>query len=534
MPALSLRATLVLTLLFLGALGGASSRPAGAATPATPRRAPGAPSTGARSPGSGALVTRHIPRTWDDEAIRTLEVPLADSAASPRHIASDYYYRMPVRPVFRTYPIYRPDREPAGYLDSLRAREPETLFDAARLRTEADWIRAGELVFSAPIDFVDSGELFDEVRDPAWYAKNRVPVTKEGIFPFMTYVVREKGKVEVGILACAGCHTRVMPDGSIIKGAQGNFPDDRTLGDEYRRRAARPGTSSDTLLAEFRADMYGSYATPWLPHDPHARIDSMSLGTLSAALEAIPPGVCARQGTSLFYPARIPDLIGARDRRYFDSSGHVRHRSIGDLMRYAAINQGADELASYAGWRPHGALPDPTGLSRYSDEQLYALALYVYALKPPRNPNRGSPLAARGRRVFERERCARCHTPPLYTNNTLTPTEDFEVPAWHRKAFHVTDTSLYTDPSLAMQTRRGTGYYKVPSLKGVWYRGPFEHNGSVATLEDWFDPRRHDDDYEPTGFRRFGRPRQAVPGHNYGLELTPGDKRALIAFLKTL
>ena len=34
-----------------------------------------------------------------------------------------------------------------------------------------------------------------------------------------------------------------------------------------------------------------------------------------------------------------------------------------------------------------------------------------------------------------------------------------------------------------------TGYYKVPSLKGLWYRGPLEHNGSVATLEDWFDPR---------------------------------------------
>jgi hypothetical protein len=26
------------------------------------------------------------------------------------------------------------------------------------------------------------------------------------------------------------------------------------------------------------------------------------------------------------------------------------------------------------------------------------------------------------------------------------------------------------------------------SAKGVWYRGPFEHNVSVATLEDWFDP----------------------------------------------
>jgi hypothetical protein len=43
--------------------------------------------------------------------------------------------------------------------------------------------------------------------------------------------------------------------------------------------------------------------------------------------------------------------------------------------------------------------------------------------------------------------------------------------------------SIGTDANLTMTTRRGTGYYKVPSLKGVWYRGPFEHNGSVATLE---------------------------------------------------
>src|SRR5438094_8643343 len=48
---------------------------------------------------------------------------------------------------------------------------------------------------------------------------------------------------------------------------------------------------------------------------------------------------------------------------------------------------------------------------------------------------------------------------------------------------------------------KGTGYYKVPSLKGVWYRGPFEHNGSVATLEDWFDPARLRADYVPTGFK---------------------------------
>ena len=42
-----------------------------------------------------------IPRTWDDAAVATHEVPLADSAASPRHVSSDYYYRIPVRPIYK-------------------------------------------------------------------------------------------------------------------------------------------------------------------------------------------------------------------------------------------------------------------------------------------------------------------------------------------------------------------------------------------------------------------------------------------------
>ena len=50
--------------------------------------------------------------------------------------------------------------------------------------------------------------------------------------------------------------------------------------------------------------------------------------------------------------------------------------------------------------------------------------------------------------------------------------------------------SIDTDPTLTLRTRRGTGYYKVPSLRGLWYRGPLEHSGSVATLEDWFDAAR--------------------------------------------
>jgi hypothetical protein len=396
-----------------------------------------------------------------------------------------------------------------------------------------DWINAGETVFDAAIEFVSSGQLFSGVRDTAWYEKNQVPITKDGILPFMRYVVREKGKVELGILSCAMCHTRLMSDGTIIKGAQGNFPDDRAFAYETRMEAAQ-AKDKDEALRELRTSMRRSYAAPWLDHDPNAQPDQMTLEEIASALEAIVPGVCARQGSSAFYPPHIPDLIGVKDRLYLDASGLVRHRSIGDFMRYAALNQGADALNLYGNYRPKGELPDPSKESRYSDEQLYALALFVYSLKPPPNPNKFDSLAARGKEIFDRQGCAPCHTPPLYTNNMLTPVDGFKVPDEDRKNFEIMPISVGTDPNLSLKTRRGTGYYKVPSLKGVWYRGPFEHNGSVATLEDWFDQRRLRDDYVPTGFRGAGVKARAVKGHPFGLDLSIEDSKALITFLKTL
>jgi hypothetical protein len=94
--------------------------------------------------------------------------------------------------------------------------------------------------------------------------------------------------------------------------------------------------------------------------------------------------------------------------------------------------------------------------------------------------------------------------------------------------------SVGTDAGLALKTRRGTGYYKVPSLIGAWYRGPFEHSGSVATLEDWFNAERMRDDYVPTGFKGYGVKMRAVKGHVFGLDISAEDKKALIAFLRTL
>jgi hypothetical protein len=278
---------------------------------------------------------------------------------------------------------------------------------------------------------------------------------------------------------------------------------------------------------------------PWRRFELEEEYSRSTLDSIASLHEAIPAGVLARHRTTPQYPTQIPDLIGVKDRKYLDHTGLQLHRSIEDLMRYAALNQGADDLAQYGDFTPaaltaNGKMPDPATLKRYSDAQLYALAKYLWALKPPKNPNPFNDQAKRGQEVFTKQGCPVCHTPPLYTNNALTPADGFEVPDDHRTKYNIMDVSVGTDPGLTLKTRRGTGYYKVPSLKGVWYRGPFSHDGSVATLEDWFDPNRLRTDYVPTGFKGAGVTRRAVPGHPFGLSLTAEEKAALIAFLKTL
>ena len=475
-----------------------------------------------------ASVSTDVPRVWVDEKVAALEVPLANPKYSSKHISEADYYRIPERVLYRTYPVYHPDREPEGYQEWLAAREPEVAFNAQKLQSEADWIAAGELVFTAPTSFgpVFFGER--EVRDSKFFEQTGMPVAADGTIPFARWVVREKGKVELGSMGCNTCHTRVMKDGTVVPGAQGNNPGD-LQGAKMLGAAARFMAPGEVLkrIREFALQ----FEMPWLDTDPNRRAREMTLEELIAAGEAIPAGVTARAFTSMLTPPQIPDLIGVQERQYLDHTGLVRQREIGDLMRYSSLVQ---DMMKYARRGSYDAPAMPTAGKgvRYSDAQLFALAKYLYSLQPPKNPHAFDERAAKGKAVFEREGCGGCHTPPLYTNNKLVPADGFTPPADSPDA--IVDRSIGLDPGTALATLKGTGYYKVPSLKGVWYRGPLEHNGSVATLEDWFDAARLREDYRPTGFRGGGVEARAVPGHRFGLDLEAAEKAALLAFLRTL
>src|SRR5215211_6224158 len=85
-----------------------------------------------------------IPKTWDEEKLATMELPLADSTVKVKHYPAEQYYKLPEMSVYKTYPVYVAGKEPPGYYDWLKQQEPEIIFDASQLKTENDWIKAGE------------------------------------------------------------------------------------------------------------------------------------------------------------------------------------------------------------------------------------------------------------------------------------------------------------------------------------------------------------------------------------------------------
>ena len=467
-----------------------------------------------------------IPKAWDDKALEGFELPLAQRDRSPRYMTSEQYYALQARPIYRSYPVYAKGLEPAGYIESLKQKEPEIIFDPAKLHTKQDWIQAGKLIFEYDIRFLPI------TADPPTADQVKLPdsVSSEGIllpsFGRFRYYIRKKGVLERGINACAQCHTTRLPDGSYLEGGQGD-EDGPLNASEATIRAATP---EDFQKRVDRAWLY--YGAPWVmsKEDFYKKYTKDEYIRISTAAHA---GVFGRQGTSASHPPRIPSLIGIADIKYLDATGLVRNRGIGDIMRYAIVNQGLDTLAYYGDFQPAPGAQPFSGEegTRYSDEQLYALALYVESLKPPPNPNPFDEHARHGQQIFTAQGCPVCHTPPFYTNNKLNPVRGFKVPDDLRKTDDIMSTSIGTDPTLALETRRGTGFYKVPSLRGLWYRHAFSHSGQAGTLEEWFDPARLEEGYAPKGFHIGPGP---IVGHEKGLGLTPDEKRDLIAFLKTL
>jgi hypothetical protein len=480
-----------------------------------------------------------VPKIWDEKELATWATPVAGLGVRPGHFSEAEYYAARVENL-RTYPVYHPKFEPPGYREWIKSQGPQRLIEPEKLKTKADWIEAGRVVFeglSSPGFHTSDPAVLAFLSDADAIDTHDDIVTKDGqVLPYR-WVVDQSGELKVTSAACTSCHFLVLPDKSVMYGpGPGNPPrEDKPASPVFAALLAKGNEAVAQVHSQ--GEVYYSYfGVPWVPGDEHARFKTMSDEEAVAWRnnnEFDIAGTSARNNGSPFYTTRVADLLGVRHRRYLDATATHANRGPEDIARYAILVEYADNFV----FGPHELeFPERMKVSaRAPDEALYAMGLYLYSLEPLPSPFSFDEQAQRGQRIFEAEGCTECHTPPIYTNNKLVAVPGFEPPENAADlGLDVSKRRVGTDPGLALKTRKGTGYYKIPSLRGLWYRGLYEHSGSVSSLEDWFDAKRLRDDYVPSGWKGPGVTTRAVPGHKFGHDLSDEDKKALIAFLKTL
>jgi hypothetical protein len=89
-----------------------------------------------------------IPRIWNKEAFKNWELPNANPDYSIEPVCEEFYYSLPERIIYKMCPVYHPDYEPESYWEWLHKQDAQIVFDASRLKTEKDWIKASELLIN--------------------------------------------------------------------------------------------------------------------------------------------------------------------------------------------------------------------------------------------------------------------------------------------------------------------------------------------------------------------------------------------------
>src|SRR5688572_10732010 len=134
-----------------------------------------------------------IPKTWDLDAIKKFHLPPPDSSVKVIYASEEYYNALPEHVISKTFPVFVREFERPGYLDSIRKLEPEIVFDASTLKTEADWVKAGELVFNWPVAYTPYDGKVARLSEKDFENGNG-KLTRDGAYLFNRYVINEKGK----------------------------------------------------------------------------------------------------------------------------------------------------------------------------------------------------------------------------------------------------------------------------------------------------------------------------------------------------
>jgi len=163
-----------------------------------------------------------VPAVVPSVQLVTWATPLALTNTRPGHFSEEEYYRAPVDN-YRTYPVYHPDREPAGYWEALKRKKPEPLVDLHKKDPTFSWIAAGKRVWDeidVPFFRLYDAESVSMARSRDYVRKNErhLILRPDGTLAMYRWVITPQG-IGLSLTACSSCHTRYLDNGNAIAGA---------------------------------------------------------------------------------------------------------------------------------------------------------------------------------------------------------------------------------------------------------------------------------------------------------------------------
>jgi len=334
---------------------------------------------------------------------------------------------------------------------------PAPIWDGARPTTMAGWIALGrEVFFRYPL----RAEVYVawSLGRPDDAARFGVRAADDGTYPGVVAFVDPRGARQIG-MTCAMCHADVVAGRAVVGQARRSFD-------------------------------YGALRLAY-----HAATGTSAPPDLARRMRTWGPGRADVTEDDDEDPVAIPDLWGLREQTFLTQAGTIVHAGPAAL----AIRQETQLLTSN-----HQIVRPPRALA-------FALATFLYSLKPPPAAPAADPVAAqRGEALFAAH-CASCHSNGAWGGDLVRA------------------DAVGTDRALADGAARGTGRYRPAALIRVAGAAPYFHDGSVAALDDVLSPARLD-----PSFRGGSLGPGPVRGHRYGTDLAAAERAAIVAYLRTL
>lgn len=346
------------------------------------------------------------------------------------------------------------------------------------------------------------------------------------------------GDVEALAYTCASCHLGRLPDGRYAVGAP-NYDYDygrHTLALGILAQSVVPGWSADDhnpeAIAAIQPELDALSSDWWLQMDFFfVLMGMMNIETemeMSIPFEAEGHYAGWKTGTMDFLIAPLP----------LDDEVHSVHKIL-PLWGIPTPEEveAYDMPSAMLSWTGGGTdlyqfmesfiLIGGGSLEPWPRDRLAPLVEYLHSLQAPENlspPDEA--LAAAGEAVFYDAGCIDCHDGPrgsgraVYTFDEIGTDDALQFFADpDQDGVPCCELDVITETTL-------THGVKSPRITGVFWMERLLHNGAVESLEELLCT---DGDRAP-----ITEPALQNSGHTYGCALPEDDKRALLAFLKSL